>query len=393
MRNSVRANILFIWIVISGIFLTQVTANGEISPDGQWEKVHTNSESYSLLLQYIDGALYHGSNQLSSKPGLWKSTDNGANWERVWRQGGSAVFAMASNDSYQFLTTSAGIYRFDRNGEEWTKTSSSLKGQSTGMSIISLGDVIIAGSQNGKIQRSTDNGENWKNVHNTFSDTALFGTSLQMISSIILHKGELFLSSSLKGVARSSDKGKNWESARGDLPVGSAPALLIANDLVSTPNKLYGAVNNKVYSTANKGETWTLELDGNYKGLIGWNGQVLAYGDGGIKLKPSDEDEWIDITNNLTIPDDINFAQMAASNDYIWVPIEAGDDFELWRRPVEGTSGILKNKPGFFGSKTLHNQNPGPVYDLKGRKNYQLILLEANGNTPLGAKIDLGKKE
>ena len=341
-----------------------------IAPDVDWECVDSNSETYSMLLEYLDEALYHGSNQDSSSPGLWKSTDNGENWNRTWRDGSRPIFDMVSNDSYYFLATSGGIYRSEQRDNEWTATSSSLSGNSSALTIIAIGDTIVAGSQNGRIQRSTNNGDTWTNVHGTFSDADLYGTSLSVIRSLTRHKGYLFLGSSFKGIARSHDNGATWEPGRGDIPVTSNPPMLQGSELASTTNTLYAIVGGKLYSSTDRGDTWVEEMAEPMLAVHSLDEDVVVAGTDGVWALSAGSTDWVSITRNLELPASIHSMLLAVGGGNLFLAInsQGGVTPTLWRRPIGSTGAIVHRNAASTqqaNGKRAAGVNFG--YDLRGR--------------------------
>ncbi len=340
-----------------------------IAPDVDWECVDSNSETYSMLLEYLDGALFHGSLQLSSRPGLWKSTDNGVNWTRTWKDGSRPIFDIVSNGSHYFLATSGGVYRSERQDDEWTRTSSSLSGNSSPVTIIAIGDTIVAASQNGKIQRSTDNGDTWSNVHGTFSDADLYG-DLSLMLSLTRHKGYLFLCSSLKGVARSPDNGATWEPGRGDIPVTSTPPLLSGNDLASTTNTLYAIVGGKLYSSTNRGDTWAEEMDERMLAVHSLDEDVVVAGENGVWALNAGSTDWVSITRNLDLPASIHSMLLAVGGGNLFLAINSQGDVTptLWRRPI-GSTGVIVQRNTASTQQAIGKRAVGAHfgYNLRGR--------------------------
>ncbi len=338
-----------------------------IAPGVAWESVHTRSEGYSLLFKVLDGALYHGSDQLSSDPGLFRSGDQGEAWTRIWKNGGASVFGMACNDEYCFLATSSGVYRSLGNDEDWEKTSSSLSGGSSPLGLITIGDTVVACSQDGKIKHSADNGATWTNAHNSFSDDDLYG-SLGMMLEIVRHNDYLFATSSYKGVARSGDFGQTWEPGRGDLPVRDAPKMIIGTDLAATSSMIFVVADYKVYGSANNGENWSLMLDESTNEIFAWGDELLAVGSGGIRLLKSASEDWITITQNVELPERVSQASLAVDGEYIYLAIESNGPGTptLWRRPLESSSAAI---PGATATQSGIKQGRSPaVYDLRGRR-------------------------
>ena len=83
--------------------------------------------------------------------------------------------------------------------------------------MIVKGNIVLAGTDYGKIFRSTDSGENWTAV---FSDTAA-----SAVLSFAVNGYNLYAGTQSKGLFRSKDGGEHWIAMGNDLPHSSMNAL------------------------------------------------------------------------------------------------------------------------------------------------------------------------
>jgi len=106
-------------------------------------------------------------------------------------------------------------------------------------SLLSDGEVVIAGSYSAGIFRSVDNGDNWENV--------LPGCQVE---SLVRNSTAIFAGTFDCGILRSIDQGKTWSSLK-SAPAGSVTAM------TATENAVFaGYFNGEVHQTADNGDTW-----------------------------------------------------------------------------------------------------------------------------------------
>lgn len=132
--------------------------------------------------------------------GAFRSTANGANWEQMnfTVEFDARSFSLSGNDLF-IGTWDNGIFKTTDNGQSWDHLTQGLSSQNV-PEVFAKGNIIIAGSRdNHGIDRSTDYGQTW------ISD----GTT-QVISSIIEVEGNLFASSTIGQIIRSTDYGVSW---------------------------------------------------------------------------------------------------------------------------------------------------------------------------------------
>jgi|GEM_PF-6909105 len=146
---------------------------------------------------------------------------------------------LAHNDEYLFVGTSIGLYRSTLSNDPWEKISSSLAtAQITSLYVSN--QKIYAGTSNGKIMMSFDNGDSWTNISNELPT--------QSISAIMENvQNQVFVVARTAGIYKSIDNGVTWTDLSYDLPTR------VINDLVY--------VNNEVYAGTEKG---IFQLDGNH---------------------------------------------------------------------------------------------------------------------------------
>jgi hypothetical protein len=192
-------------------------------------------------LTAVDTALY-----VDADTGVSFSTDDGKTWTTPLNAGIPASFqytALAVAGSNVYLG-GAGICGLCNQGGVYLSTNSGANWNYKGLANISLlvahGMDIYAVTLNGILFVSTDLGSTW----NTLSTPA--------ISALAFRDSEVFAGSQ-DGVARSFNKGKQWEQ----ISAGLADSALLINSLVVCETKVFAGTNSGVYVLNDDDTSWT----------------------------------------------------------------------------------------------------------------------------------------
>ncbi len=152
----------------------------------------------------------------SGKGGLYASTDTGKTWSFLGMEG-KEILCMGTTDNAQYVGTSDGLYKTTDNGTNWDDITQNLENSSIIMTVYALiqtKDGSLLAGTNWGIQRSTDGGATWKTASNvTISEFPM--TSADEIGAKTFaknSKGELFAGTGQYGILYSNDDGQSWKS-------------------------------------------------------------------------------------------------------------------------------------------------------------------------------------
>lgn len=242
-RQRVLA-LLFAFLCLSGLSTPARTQSAS-----QWRALAPLEGGTVNALLEKDGVVYAG----TATTGIFTSSDNG----KTWHQAGSGVgnltvSALAAAGSNVLAATNAGVYRSNDGGQSWTFAS--LNNQSV-TALLSNSGNIFAGTNQGRIFFSSDEGKSWQ--ERTF--LPLFPT----IFALAALSDQLFAGTS-RGVFRSADQGQSWTPINTGLPNNNAPSvrtLTVSGTTLYLGTNLYrDAANNslpQVYATTDNGQTWS----------------------------------------------------------------------------------------------------------------------------------------
>lgn len=179
------------------------------------------------------------------------TSDNGATWtpkgSGISSGSPTSHFAMAINDDgYLFSGNFTGGYRSTDGGDNWLPMF--LPGSPSIISLATHGDDVWAGSYQGKIYHSTDNGNSWSVAH----DGSSFSTDVYALAAV---GSTVYAGTYGNGVMKSADNGANWEPRTTGLS-GSGVISMSLIDPNSTAS-LFAGLGDINYSS-NGGSSWTI---------------------------------------------------------------------------------------------------------------------------------------
>ncbi len=242
--------------------------------------------------------------------GVYRSTDNGKNWNAVNRGLTDVnVQALAINrDGHVFAGTMGGVFRSTDNGETWNPIKSGVSNAYVNAFAINSSGHIFAGTSLGSgVFRSLDNGETWSPIN-----TGLTNTSVLVLT--INNQGHIFAGTAGNGIFRSTNNGDNWIPINTGLTNTRVFAFAINRD----GHIFAGTLGGGVFRSTNNGDNWT-QIN---SGLADLNVQALAINNdgqifvgtyyGGVYRSTNNGDSWTQINSGLT---DLNVQALAVNND------------------------------------------------------------------------------
>ncbi len=232
-----------------GQFLQKITGTSD------WSPLYTNFQEQAVRLDRTIDWMYEnfkekevrtvfettaGTVFIGSNTSLFKSTDNGKTWKRVW---GGCLVQMVESNGVLLATNKEGILRSKDGGENWDPVISE-GGVGITVERIAGGFAAIAYNpitQTNRIHISLDGGNTWNTTGEGLQpswNSSLIGLRPSLYISSIKQVGEYLICGRSDGIFRSSDMGKTWK-------------LL----LLSTDNRGFrlSVSGNVIYAIPNKG--------------------------------------------------------------------------------------------------------------------------------------------
>jgi photosystem II stability/assembly factor-like uncharacterized protein len=265
---------------------------------------------------------------------------------------------------YYMGTVGGGVWRTTDGGGTWECISDGYFGGSIGAVAVAESDpnVIYVGegeqtlrgnvSPGKGLWRSTDAGKTWKYMglpqSQHISRIRIHPTNPDLIYVGVL--GNLWKSSTDRGLYRSKDGGKNWEK------------ILYENDRAGCGDVVFDPGNPRIIFAS----TWEMKRNGYRMDSGGEGSHLYKSTDGG--------DTWVNISNNKGLPGGLwgiaGLTISPANPERIWACIEA-EDGGLFRSDNGGQSWIktsedreLRQRAWYYSRITADSENPDVVYAL-----------------------------
>lgn len=138
--------------------------------------------------------------------GVYRSTDNGDSWISVSAGlAGSYYFALSADNASLVTASDSGMYRSTDSGTNWTKLKTGMNPFTISVAgLLADSPNIFAGTINGGVWRSTNNGISWIQ-YNIYPPSA-------SVHPVVKIEKTLFLGSEGAGVCVSTNNGQSWYS-------------------------------------------------------------------------------------------------------------------------------------------------------------------------------------
>lgn len=152
--------------------------------------------------------------------GIFRSSDRGANWIRSDSGlSGSYFYTLASSGTYLFAGLLInGVFRTSNNGASWEAAKAGIAPSASVSAITADGNLLFAGTSLGMF-RSSDNGTSWSQVNfKVVADTTT-------ILSIVANNNLILAGTNDNSVLRSTDKGATWTKV--PISIGNSPVVCL----------------------------------------------------------------------------------------------------------------------------------------------------------------------
>jgi uncharacterized protein (TIGR03437 family) len=271
----------------------------------QWRQLAPIEGGAVNTLLSTGGRIYAG----TTGRGVFVSTDNGQTWRQASNGLGElTVTALGAAGTNILAATNAGLFRSSDGGQSWVQA---LPGSFLMRSLMMMGAGLFVGTFNGRVLRSTDNGQNWS-IQGIIPNNPT-------VYYLVAVDATLFAATS-SGVFRSIDEGRNWTASNAGLPNNGAPevfGLVVSGNTLYAGTRIYlegGQALPQVYSSTSNGQSWTpvgtgairLPLHGNTVGTSDLFGlaldgnELMAFTAFGIALYNGQE--WRERAGNRGLP-------------------------------------------------------------------------------------------
>ncbi len=292
---------------------------------GYWESLDgpRGGSVSSIVTDTISGIMYAG---LSSK-GLYRSTDNGDNWQST-----NSIFdrirvnALAIDTSgNMFAGTDSGAYNSTDYGDTWIQINEGLMyynprtQESYPLTITKLcysqNGYLIA-SSNGRIFRSENNGESWDYIKSVSTTVTALAVS---------SNGYIFAATDLDSLQYSIDNGENWTT----IDVDSNRTIL--DVAINTMGHIFVCTGKGVFRSTDDGMNWSNALPREQTSLS--IGHLLI----------DSNDHVFAASGDFSISD---------SGSWIYRSIDNGDNWTLMTRIGTGIKTFACNMAGYLFAGT-----------------------------------------
>ncbi len=152
------------------------------------------------------GNLYAGTTYAGTTyPGLYRSTDNGDNWEFFDKATGNICIRKiytTKNGNVYVGTEGLGLYRSTDNGLTWLNANKDFFNTHINTLCVNKNRDVFAGSYKAGVFRSTDNGNNWNQINRGLPEANINSLGIGPYGNLVV--------ASLCFLYRSTDNGNTW---------------------------------------------------------------------------------------------------------------------------------------------------------------------------------------
>jgi photosystem II stability/assembly factor-like uncharacterized protein len=309
-----------------------------------------------------------------------------AQWKQNAGIEGGSITALSANGTTLFAgTNNGGVYRSMNNGDEWTAINTGL-GDYSITSIFQRGELIFAGTQTG-LYRSENNGSTWSFI----ADSLVIGVPISFTS-----QGEAVIVHSNKGLLRSLDKGNTWTKIQVPGKDNQVACIAVMDDDIYLSLLQAG-----IYKSKDNGLTWAI-ADTSYN-YVSWLfvhggtviGTMAGYGYGKVIKSDDRGASWTEIGKGLpasplsrVVSDGailyaiiVNYGlYQSTDNGSSWISIQSPDK-KTSILAVNGTSVFAAT--GTYGTGIYRSNSGGNEWEIanKGMSNVAISKIAFSADT------------
>ncbi len=191
---------------------------------------------------------------------------------------GGAVYCMYISGSDLYAgTQNGGVFKTTNNGDSWTQITNGM-GTTQVNCLNGIGSTILAGTTSG-VYRSVDGGANWSAIN--------YGQAI-WVKALAVNGTDIYLGNDGGKIYKSINNGANWTLFAGNM-TGEITSILFHNGI------MYAAASgNGVYASSNGGANWSFESVGYLIKVLYPTGNTIRLGTGnGGKKNTNSMGGWV----------------------------------------------------------------------------------------------------
>ena len=360
---------------VSGSALASaITTNS--GPVGRWIASSISKDGTSFLVANQAGYLY-------------RSKDNGVNWERLPTEVGNEVVTRnwsgitQSIDGQRIFATSAGgnIYKSVDAGATWSQVAIKTNWRS-----IACNDdcvVVVAAISGGNLWRSADMGETWDEIESSrnWRQVAISENGAEIAA--VAYGGKLYFSRDFGNNWISSNENKNWVDVKLSAN-GSAIYAVEAEKTVYVSNTT--ELNLQRYGDGNVNTS--LALDWNNNGVIqcGADGQIISMPSQGIAIGrvAANETPW----SSCSASANVQKIMATSTTGLIYISTNGGDNWasrsinsgNVKRRAIVASENGTELYSVTYGGKIEYSTDSGATWSVSNNLTQNWIAIAASAN-------------
>lgn len=361
----------------------------------QWQQTNLPTTNEITCLDTSGINLFAGNSE-----GLFLTTNNGESWA-VTGLTDIAVSSLAINGINIFAVTNMGISLSTNNGANWTSVYTNPTYTNLDISAIATNNNnIVAGTNGtaGDVYLSTNNGNTWKTILNTYNS---YKQTWVSINCIAISDSNIFAGTAGFGIFNTTDNGNVWNPntySNTIIPSPYISALAISDTNIFAEAENMGQGGGLFLST-NNGFSWTSINKGltdstgdTYSTSVtsfAFNGKNIFVGTlgGGVFLSTNNGGNWNTVNNGLT---DLEIYSLAISKTYLYAGTSATG---VWKRAISDITGVNGLEVNNYELKVKFYPNPTANYIIIENKNnntnkYILTLRNIEGQEIFNEKIE-----